>query len=100
MSYVLTIVMQMSEPQLNKDFVLRKVCGVNVVLPTGLQVKDFGGALNLNDTAALIFEQLQAGKTVEETADALVAAYDVTPEKALDDVQKTIDSLREAGVVA
>ena len=92
--------MQMSEPQLNKDFVLRKVCGVNVVLPTGLQVKDFGGALNLNDTAALIFEQLQAGKTVEETAAALVAAYDVMPEKALDDVQKTIDSLREAGVVA
>ena len=90
----------MSEPQLNKDFVLRKVCGVNVVLPTGLQVKDFGGALNLNDTAALIFEQLRAGKTVEETAAALVAAYDVTPEKALDDVQKTIDSLREAGVVA
>ena len=91
--------MQMSEPQLNKDFVLRKVCGINVVLPTGLQVKDFGGALNLNDTAALIFEQLQAGKTVEETAAALVAAYDVTPEKALADVQKTIDSLRETGVV-
>jgi hypothetical protein len=91
--------MQMSEPQLNKDFVLRKVCGVNVVLPTGLQVKDFGGALNLNDTAALIFEQLQAGKTVEKTAAALVAAYDVTPEKALADVKKTIDSLRETGVV-
>jgi len=89
----------MSEPVFNKDFVLRKVCGVNVVLPTGLQVKDFGGALNLNDTAALIFEQLQAGKTVEETAAALTAEYDVTPEKALASVQKTIDSLREAGVV-
>ena len=90
----------MSEPQLNKDFVLRKVNGMNVVLPTGPKVKDFGGALNLNDTAALIFEQLQAGKTIEETAAALVAEYDVTPEKALADVQKTIDSLREAGVVA
>ena len=86
-------------PQLKKDFVLRKVCGLNVVLPTGANVKDFGGALNLNDTAALIFEQLQAGKTIEETAAALVAEYDVTPEKALADVQKTIDSLREAGVV-
>ncbi len=90
----------MSELQLNKDFVLRKVCGLNVVLPTGLQVKDFGGALNLNDTAALIFEQLQAGKTAEEAAAALVAAYDVSPEKALADVQETIESLREAGVVA
>ena len=48
----------------------------------------------------MIFEQLQAGKTVEEAATALVAEYDVTPEKALASVQKTIDSLREAGVVA
>lgn len=90
----------MDRLQLKEDFVLRKVCGVNVVLPSGLKVKDFGGALNLNDTAALIFEQLQAGKTIEEAAAALVAAYDVTPEKALADVQKTIDLLREAGVVA
>ena len=90
----------MSELQLNKNFVLRKVCGLNVVLPTGANVKDFGGALNLNDTGALIYEQLQAGKTVEETVSALVAAYDVTPETALADVQEAIDSLREAGVVA
>ena len=90
----------MSEPQLNKDFVLRRVFGVNVILPTGAKVKDFGGALNLNDTAALIYEQLQAGKTVEETAAALVAKYDVTLETALADVQETIETLREAGVVA
>ena len=90
----------MAELLMNKDFVLRKVCGMNVVLPTGTNVKDFGGALNLNDTAALIYELLQAGKTVEETVPALVAAYDVTPETALADVQETIELLREAGVVA
>ena len=89
-----------SEMQMNKDFVLRRVCGLNVVLPTGTNVKDFGGALNLNDTAALIYEQLQAGKSVEEAADALMEAYDVTRETALGDVQETIESLREAGVVA
>ena len=90
----------MSERVFNKDFVLRKVCGLNVVLPTGAKVKDFGGALNLNDTAALIFEQLQAGKTVEDTVAALVTKYDVTPETALADVQETIELLREAGVIA
>ena len=31
---------------------------------------------------------------------ALETAYDVTHERALADVQKTIDSLREAGVMA
>ena len=90
----------MSELQMNKDFVLRRVCGLNVVLPTGAKVKDFGGALNLNDTAALIFEQLQDGKSAEETAAALTAEYDVTLETALADVQETIESLREAGVMA
>ena len=90
----------MNEAKLNKDFVLRKVCGLNVVLPTGANVKDFGGALNLNDTAALIYEQLQAGKSAEEAAAALVVAYDVTPETALADVQETIELLREAGVMA
>ena len=90
----------MSELQLCKDFVLRRVCGMNVVLPAGLKVKDFGGALVLNDTGALIYEQLQAGKTAEDVADALVAAYDVTRKMALADVQETIGSLREAGVVA
>ena len=85
---------------MNKDFVLRKVCGLNVVLPTGANVKDFGGALNLNDTAALIYEQLQACKSAEEAAAALIAAYDVTPETALADVHETIELLREAGVVA
>lgn len=85
---------------MNKDFVLRRVCGLNVVLPTGANVKEFGGALNLNDTAALIYEQLQAGKSVEEAADALMEAYDVTRETALGDVQETIELLREAGVVA
>lgn len=90
----------MSKLRFNKDFVLRKVCGLNVVLPTGTNVKDFGGALNLNDTAALIYEQLEAGKTAEEAAAALTEAYDVTPETALADVQETIGLLREAGVVA
>ena len=94
------VIITMNETKLNKDFVLRKVCGLNVVLPTGANVKDFGGALNLNDTAALIYEQLQAGKSAEEAAAALVAAYDVTPETALADVQETIESLREAGVMA
>ena len=90
----------MPQLPLNKDFVLRKMCGMNVVLPTGANVKDFGGALNLNDSAALIFEQLQAGKSADEAAAALVAAYDVTSETALADVQETVELLKEAGVIA
>ena len=84
---------------IKEGFVLRKMPGMNLVMPTGENVKEFQGALMLNDTGALIFEALNDGKTVEEAAELLTREYDVTMEKALASVQKTVDSLREAGVV-
>ena len=71
-------------------FVLRRVPGMNLVMPTGKNVKDFSGALMLNDTGAFIFEKLQKGAT-------LTQAYNVSLDTARSDVQKTISSLIEAG---
>ena len=79
-------------------FILRKVPGMNLVMPTGENVKSFNGSLMLNDTGAFIFERLQKGSTPEETAKALTQEYDVSLDTASTDVQKTIDSLIEAGV--
>lgn len=79
-------------------FVLRKMPGMNLVMPSGENVKEFQGALMLNDTGALIFEALRDGRTPEEAARLLTREYEVTPEKALASVQRTLDSLREAGV--
>lgn len=88
----------MNNPKIKEGFVLRKMFDNNIVMPTGTEVKDFHGVLVLNDTGALIYEQFRAGKSVEEAAKALTVVYDVTLEKALDDVQKTVTDLQEAGV--
>ncbi len=88
----------MNNPRIKEGFVLRKMFDHNIVMPAGSEVKDFKGVLVLNDTGALIYEKLKTGKSVEETAQALTDAYEVTPEKALADVQKTIADLQEAGV--
>ena len=84
---------------IKKGFILRKMTGMNLVMPTGANVKEFRGALILNDTGALIFSELKDGKTVEETAQTLAREYDVTLEKAASDIEKTIASLKEAGVI-
>lgn len=84
---------------IKEGFVLRKMPGMNLVMPTGANVKEFKGALMLNDTGALIFSELKSGRTIEETAVTLTHEYDVTPEKAKSDVEKTIASLKEAGVI-
>lgn len=84
--------------KIKNGFILRKVPGMNLVMPTGKNVKAFNGSLMLNDTGAFIFERLQKGSTPEQTAEALTREYDVALDTASADVQKTIASLIEAGV--
>ena len=84
--------------KIKDGFILRKVPGMNLVMPTGKNVKTFNGSLVLNDTGAFIFERIQKGSTPEETARALTQEYDVSLDTATADVQKTINSLIEAGV--
>ena len=84
--------------KIKNGFILRKVPGMNLVMPTGKNVKTFNGSLMLNDTGAFIFEKLQKGSTPEQTAQALTREYDVSLDTASADVQKTIASLIEAGV--
>ena len=84
--------------KIKDGFVLRKVPGMNLVMPTGKNVKAFNGSLMLNGTGAFIFERLQKGATPDEVAEALTQAYDVTLDTASTDVQNTINSLIESGV--
>lgn len=84
---------------IKEGFVLRRIPGMNLVMPAGEKVKEFKGALMLNDTGALIFEGLKAGKEMEDIAKQLVDEYDVSMEVAMSDVKKTVDSLKEAGVM-
>lgn len=84
--------------KIKDGFILRKVPGMNLVMPTGKKVKEFNGSLMLNETGAFIFEHLQKGDTPEATAQALTQEYDVSLDTASKDVQNTITSLVEAGV--
>ena len=84
--------------KIKDGFILRKVPGMNLVMPTGKNVKTFNGSLVLNDTGAFIFEKLQKGASPEQTAEALTREYDVSLDTASADVQNTVASLIEAGV--
>lgn len=84
---------------IKEGFVLRKMPGMNLIMPTGNMVKEFNGALMLNDTGALIFEKLKDGVSTDEIAVCVTDEYDVSLEKAKESVQKTVDSLAEAGVL-
>ena len=87
--------------KIKKGFILRTVCGENVIVGEGLDAINFGRMLCLNETAAWLWKQAQESGdfTAESLAQALCGEYDVTPEQALADVKETIDNWSNLGVI-
>ena len=87
--------------KIKEGFVLRQVCGENVIVGEGLNAINFGKMLALNETAAWLWQQAQAmGEfTIEALADKLCDEYEVTPDEARRDVAAIIDEWKAVNVV-
>ena len=88
--------------RLKKGFVLRQVCGENVIIGEGLGAVNFGKLLALNETAAWLWQQAQemGDFTIEALADRLSEEYDVAPDEAKADVADIIKEWEQVGVIA
>ena len=84
-----------------EGFVLREVCGENVIMGEGLGAIDFGKLLSLNETAAWLWKEAerQGEFTVESLAEALCNEYDVTLEEAKADVAEVTAQWKASGVM-
>ena len=60
-----------------KDFYLREVAGIHVVVALGAENRRFRGILRLNDSAAFLFGLFSQGCEPREAARALMARYGV-----------------------
>ena len=87
--------------KLKEGFVLRQVCGENVITGEGLGAINFGKLLALNETAAWLWKEAdaQGDFTVDSLADKLCEEYDVTAEQARQDVTAIVKKWQEVEVV-
>ena len=87
--------------RIKKDFILREVCGENVIMCEGIKAIDFRKILALNRSAAWLWKEAQAQGdfTVESLTDRLCDEYDVTPEEARSCVTELLGKLEEQGVI-
>lgn len=87
--------------KIKNGFVLRQVCGENVIVGEGLGAVNFGKLLALNETAAWLWkEALAIGDfSVEQLAGRLCEEYDVTMDEAKQDVAAILQQWQEVGVV-
>ncbi len=87
--------------KIKNGFVLRDVCGENVIVGEGLGAVNFGKLLGLNETAAWLWKTAQelGDFSVEQLAERLCEEYDVTTEQAQQDVAAIMDEWKNVGVV-
>ena len=87
--------------KLKNGFVLRQVCGENVIVGEGLGALNFGKLLALNETAAWLWQQAQAmgDFSIESLADKLCEEYEVSEDEAKADVASIIAEWQKVGVI-
>lgn len=87
--------------KIKNGFVLRDVCGEQVIMGEGIGALDFGRLLCLNDTAAWLWKKAdEMGEfTVETLAAALCEEYDVSDEMAKADVAAIVGEWQKVNVL-
>ena len=84
--------------KIKSGFMMRSIAGCKVVVSVGKRSLDFNGIINLNDTAAFLWERLEQGATEEQLTAAILEQYtDVDEATARQSVKDFVGTLREAG---
>ncbi len=85
--------------KLKDGFILRAMGDNHLVVPVGVMTVDFRCIITLNDTGAYLWKQLQQERSETELVQLLLEEYDVTAERAQEDVAAFIDDLKKADLL-
>ncbi len=85
--------------KIKEGFLLRKMDGMGVVAPVGKASEHFNGMATLNETGIFLWEAMQQETSRQQLIQALLAAYEVSEERAAHDVDAFLHKAREAGLV-
>ncbi|MDR0938978.1 MAG: PqqD family protein [Mediterranea sp.] len=86
--------------RLKRDLVLRHIGKEHVIVKPGLGSVDLTHVYTLNNVAAWLWEQVPNEEfTEEDWVELLIKRYDVSREKAEEDVRKLVTNLRKNGLI-
>lgn len=85
--------------KIKDGFVKRNIAGSDIVVPVGKNASEFNGMITLNESGAFFWDCLIKETTAEDVVAKVLEVYEVTPEKAAEDVDQFISMLRENGLL-
>lgn len=85
--------------KIKKDFIIRKIAGETVVVPTGEEAARLNGMITLNETGAFIWEFLQEEHTKEHLLAAMLEEFEVDEASARADIEGFTGVLLKNGML-
>ncbi len=84
-----------------EGFVLRDVCGEQVIVGEGLGTIDFGKLISLNETAAWLWQKAHelGDFDIDTLTSALCDEYEVKEDMAREDVEKIVRQWKELDII-
>ena len=99
MCFCVRIFLEGEQMRLKDGFLLRKVAGEYIVVPSGNAMVDFKAMISLNETGAFLWEALKEEKTEADLVAALLGEYDVDEATATEDVNGFVNLLKEKNLL-
>lgn len=86
--------------KIKKDYVIKAIGEDIVVVPIKDEAISFNGIITLNKTGKILFESLQKQDlSKEELLERILDIYDVSKEKASQDIDVFIDKCKKQGLM-
>jgi len=86
--------------KIKNGFVLKSICGENMIIAEGKENIDFSKIISLNESAAYLWNKVEGVSFTPQTlAELLVEEYEVSNERALVDAEILAKQWLETGIV-
>jgi len=82
----------------NKDYKYREIAGEHYLIPVGVAAEKTPAPIQLSETAAWIWRQIEKGVSDQEMAEEMTLEYEVDPARARAAVEQFLIRLREQGL--
>ena len=86
---------ELPEMKIKPGFTLRNVVDEFMVMPTGENIKNFGGTVILNEVSAFIYKQLEHPISREDLLAQILAEFDVDEATAAADLDALLEQFRQ-----
>lgn len=86
--------------RIKDTYKVREIAGENLIVEQGKSQADMTKVISLNNTALLLWNELQGSDfSLEDATNVLLNHYNITKEQAQIDTQKWVDALSDCGII-